>query len=95
MKRYIAMTQLFFTQDKWMDQSTEAAMGKAIGMHPDQCQQCLANEEIQDDVLLQRIKGEKAFKLEATPTFVIGKEIFEGVPTLDDIEKLIAKAQIP
>ncbi len=95
MKRYVAMTQLFFTQDQWINQNNDAPLGKAIGMPLAQCQKCLGNEKIQDDVLLQRLNGQKAFHIEATPTFIVGKHIFEGAPTLDEIEKLIAKAQNP
>jgi len=95
MKRYVAMTQLFFTQNQWMDQNSDAPLGKVIGMDLNQCQQCLKNEKIQDNVLLQRLNGQQTFKIDATPTFIVGKYIFAGVPTVDEIEKLIAKAQNP
>ncbi|MEN8236582.1 MAG: DsbA family protein [Pseudomonadota bacterium] len=94
-KRYNAMTQLFSTQDQWINQDPENSLSKAIGMNIKQYQKCLTDEKIQDNVLLQRLNGEKTFSLEATPTFIVGKHVVEGVPPLDEFENLIAKVQNP
>ena len=52
---------------------------------------CLANKDIEDHVLNDRISGAKKFKIEATPTLIINDKKFDNPHNYKKLKKTIEK----
>jgi len=54
-------------------------------------EECLNNNQVEDHILEERIKGAKKFKIEATPTLIINGEKFENPSNYKKLKKYIEK----
>ncbi len=54
-------------------------------------EKCIANSEIEDFILEDRINGAKNYKIEATPTLIINGEKFENASNYKKLKKYIEK----
>ena len=54
-------------------------------------EKCIANKEIEDFVLNDRIEGTKKFKVNATPTIIINNEKFEKPLNYKNLKKTLEK----
>jgi len=54
-------------------------------------EECLNNNQLEDHILEERIKGAKNFKIEATPTLIINGEKFENPSNYKKLKKYIEK----
>ena len=54
-------------------------------------EKCIANKEIEDFVLNDRIEGTKNFKVNATPTIIINNEKFEKPLNYKNLKKTLEK----
>ena len=54
-------------------------------------EKCIANSEIEDFILEDRINGAKNYKIEATPTLIINGEKFENTSNYKKLKKYIEK----
>ena len=52
---------------------------------------CISNEEIENYILEDRIKGAKKYKIEATPTLIINGEKFENSSNYKKLKKYLEK----
>ena len=53
-------------------------LGKEIGLSNDSMDKCLSNKEIEDQILDERIKAQKEYKISSTPTIYINKKQYKG-----------------
>ena len=68
---------------------------KKIGTEVDLTQQemdkCLKNDSLQDEILNLRIKAQKKYKIESTPTIFINEKKYNGEIKYKEFEKIIKK----
>ena len=50
---------------------------------------CLKNEQIQDEILEQRIEAQKKYKIESTPTIIINEKKYSGKVDYKQFKKAI------
>ena len=53
--------------------------------------ECLNNDKAQDDILNQRIEGQKKYKIESTPTIYINEKKYTGKVNYKQFKKLVEK----
>ena len=52
---------------------------------------CLENDEIQDDILNQRIEAQKKYNIDSTPTILINEKKYNGKVDYEQFKKEIQK----
>jgi protein-disulfide isomerase len=85
---------LFKTQDQWLTEDAVeklATIAATAGMDRPTFDACLANKDIEAQIVATRKAGEDAFGINATPTFIINGVKREGEQTYDDLKALFAK----
>jgi protein-disulfide isomerase len=85
---------LYSTQQKWSrDQNPVVAMSRIAllgGMNQAKIDACLKDTTVAEAILKQRIDGQKAFGIKATPTLIINGKLFSGGLTLDEFRVIAA-----
>ena len=88
---------LYKNQSSWVRGSTIDDLNKNLkdvvkesGFKLD-FEKCIANSEIEDFILEDRINGAKNYKIEATPTLIINGEKFENTSNYKKLKKYIEK----
>ena len=88
---------LYKNQSSWVRGSTIEDLNKNLkdvvqesGFKLD-FEKCIANSEIEDFILEDRINGAKNYKIEATPTLIINGEKFENTSNYKKLKKYIEK----
>ena len=88
---------LYKNQSSWVKGSTIDDLNKNLkdvvqesGFKLD-FEKCIANSEIEDFILEDRINGAKNYKIEATPTLIINGEKFENTSNYKKLKKYIEK----
>jgi len=84
-KKFNFLTQMYKKQKKWAIGSdiniindSIKTIGKEIGLSNDSMDKCLSNKEIEDQILDERIKAQKEYKISSTPTIYINKKQYKG-----------------
>ena len=52
---------------------------------------CLKNDEVQDEILNQRIEAQKKYKIESTPTIIVNEKKYNGKVNYKEFKKIIEK----
>ena len=52
---------------------------------------CLNNENVQDEILNERIKAQQKYKIQSTPTIYINEKKYEGKHEYKQFKKIIEK----
>ena len=96
-KRYFGLLDVLFRQQsRWAgDKDPIAALGRLTrlaGLSEKAFKACMDNEELANSILARRIEGEKTYKINSTPTFVINGEIVSGAQPFEVFEKAIEGA---
>ena len=88
---------MYKSQSSWVRGSTIEDLNKNLkdvvqesGFKLD-FEKCIANSEIEDFILEDRINGAKNYKIEATPTLIINGEKFENTKNYKKLKKYIEK----
>jgi protein-disulfide isomerase len=94
--RYFSFLDAFFKQQRsWAlaDQGQASAAMKRLaklgGMPEDAFDACLKNQEVQNEVLTQRLRGEREFEVSSTPTLIINGQKHRGGATFQELEKVL------
>jgi protein-disulfide isomerase len=92
--RYFAMIDLFFARQRAWGTASDpiSALARVAGlggMPPEQVQTCLSDKAVERAVLNERVQAEKAFAINATPSFVINGKKYSGGMPLDQFRKAI------
>ena len=66
-------------------------IGAEINLTEKKMNECLKNDKTQDDILNQRIEGQKKYKIESTPTIYINEKKYTGKVNYKQFKKLVEK----
>ena len=96
-KRYFAFLKVLFKQQKSWSSSEDPIeslkrIAKLGGMSSDDFRFCLSNKGLERGIIQMRLRAEKAFKIEVTPTFVINGEKYTGDDySFEALDKVLRK----
>ena len=88
---------LYFKQEEWLKGNTieelnsnlkDVIKNENFGLN---FEKCLADKNIEDHILEDRIEGANKFKINATPTIIINDEKFEKALNFKNLKKVIEK----
>jgi protein-disulfide isomerase len=95
--RYFGLVdKLFRSQDYWAAQPQPIVALKQIGVNEGIDEKtydaCLADQKLKDKIISRLQEASTKYKVEATPSFLIGGKLYSGELPFDDIKKLIDDA---
>ena len=80
-KKFELLTEMYSKQKSWAigsDINKINELIKKIGLDfnldNDKMDKCLENDQVQDEILTQRIEAQKKYKIESTPTIIINEK---------------------
>ena len=88
---------LYLKQEEWIEGNTiEKLTSNLRDIFKDQnfdlnFDNCLADKNIEDHILKDRIEGAKKFKINATPTIIINDKKFEKALNFKNLKKALEK----
>ena len=90
------LTEMYKKQKMWAvgsDIDKINSLIKKVGINFDLSNEkmntCLRNEQIQDEILEQRIEAQKKYKIESTPTIIINEKKYSGKVDYKQFKKAI------
>ena len=96
--KFELLTEMYKKQKMWAvgsDIDKINILIKKIGINFDLSKEkmntCLKNEQIQDEILEQRIEAQKKYKIESTPTIIINEKKYSGKVDYKQFKKAIDK----
>lgn len=66
-------------------------IGLGFGLTKDKMNSCLKNSKVQDEILNERIKAQKKYKINSTPTIIVNERKYEGKIDYKTFKKIIDK----
>ena len=92
------LTELYKRQNEWavgsnieiINESIKK-IGKEFNLTEVQMNKCLANKDLEDKILNQRIEAQKNYKIKSTPTIYLNKKKYEGKRDYKSFKKAIDK----
>ena len=97
-KKFKLLEEIYKKQTEWAvgsDINKINNLIKKIGLDFDltenKMDECLKNSEAQDEILNQRIKAQKQYKIEATPTIFVNEKKYSGKVDYKSFKKFIEK----
>jgi protein-disulfide isomerase len=93
-ERYFSMLDVLFeTQSNWARADDPVAalkrLGKLGGLTEPEIEACLADEELTDGILSQRLAGQNEYDIGSTPTFIIDGKSYPGARDAEEFGELI------
>jgi protein-disulfide isomerase len=93
-ERYFSMLDVLFeTQSKWAraDDPITALkrLGKLGGLNEQEMAACLADEQLSEGILRERLAGQNEYDIGSTPTFIIDGKAYAGSRDVEEFGKLI------
>ena len=104
-KIFKLLGEIYKKQDKWAIGSDINAINESIkeiglksGLTTEKMDKCLKDENVQDQILNERIQAQKKYKIQSTPTILINEKQYKGdhnyKPFKKVIEKILKKYEI-
>ncbi|MDC0524876.1 DsbA family protein [Pelagibacteraceae bacterium] len=97
-KKFDLLTEIYNKQTTWAigsDINKINELIKKVGFNfnlsNDEMDVCLKNDQIQDEILEQRIEAQKKYKIESTPTIIINEKKYLGKVDYEQFKKAIDK----
>lgn len=94
-KYYQFLQSLFDTQNSWVTTNNPDRIFESIamlgGVNADQFRACIADKNIENQIIESRKNGHNILEVNATPTFFLNGEKIEGVPNKNNFFTLINK----
>jgi protein-disulfide isomerase len=94
--KFELLTEMYKKQKMWAvgsDIDKINSLIKKVGINFDLSNEkmntCLRNEQIQDEILEQRIEAQKKYKIESTPTIIINEKKYSGKVDYKQFKKAI------
>jgi protein-disulfide isomerase len=92
--RFFSMINVMFeTQSNWARASDPIAalkqLGKLGGLTDREMDACLADQQLTDGILRERLDGQNEYQIGSTPTFIIDGKAYPGARDAEDFGKLI------
>ena len=98
-KKFQLLGKIYEKQNKWAVGSDINIINKAIkkiglesGLGDDKMDACLKDEDVQEQILNERIEAQKKYKIQSTPTIFINKKKYEGEHEYKQFKKVIKKS---
>lgn len=93
-ERYFGVLQMLFQQqEKWATaQDPMAALqriGELAGIDKADFDACMADKALTDRIVQSRLEGEKKYKIESTPSFIVGDKVKAGELPFEEFQKLV------
>ena len=97
-KKFSFLHEIYEKQNTWYvgkDINTINAkisdIAKTYGMKSDKINNCLNNEDLEEEILANRIDANKKYSITSTPTIFINEKKYDGKYTYEDFKKAIEK----
>jgi len=97
-KKFQLLTEIYNKQTTWAvgsDINKINELIKKVGINfnlsNEKMDTCLKNEQVQDEILEQRIEAQKKYKIESTPTIIINEKKYLGKVDYKQFKKAIDK----
>ena len=97
-KKFDLLTEIYKKQTTWAigsDINKINELIKKIGLNFDLSEEkmnvCLKDDQVQDEILKQRINAQKKYKIESTPTIIINEKKYSGKVDYKQFKKAIDK----
>ena len=97
-KSFQLLGEIYKKQNQWAVGSDINPINESIkkigsdsGLNNDKMDSCLKNENTQDQILNERIKAQKKYKIQSTPTIYINKKKYDGEHKYKQFKKAIEK----
>jgi len=92
--KYLDLMKILYTaQDKWLLADDPVTALKAValqnGITPQQFDACLKNQELLDQIIAERLNGQKKYNIKATPTIVINAKIIQKALNLEELDDIM------
>jgi protein-disulfide isomerase len=93
-ERYFSMLDVLFeTQSNWARADDPIAalkrLGKLGGLNEQEMAACLADEQLSEGILRERLAGQNEYDIGSTPTFIIDGKAYAGSRDVEEFGKLI------
>ncbi len=66
-------------------------IARNYNLNDDKIKSCLNDESLEDEILNERINGNKKYSITSTPTIFINEKKYEGKHDYEDFKKAIKK----
>ena len=97
-KKFELLNEIYIKQTTWAvgsDINKINELIKKVGLNFDlsneKMDKCLKNDQVQDEILEQRIEAQKKYKIESTPTIIINEKKYSGQVDYKQFKKIIYK----
>ena len=98
-KKFQLLGKIYEKQNIWAVGSDINKINKSIkkiglesGLGDDKMDACLKDEDVQEQILNERIEAQKKYKIQSTPTIFINKKKYEGEHEYKQFKKVIKKS---
>jgi protein-disulfide isomerase len=92
------LTEIYKKQNKWAVGSDIKVINESIkeigvkfNLTEDQMNNCLADKDLEEKILNERIEAQKNYKVKSTPTIYLNKKKYEGKRDYKSFKKVIDK----
>ena len=94
-ERYYPLIETFFeTQDKWVVakdwKGALERIARLAGIGTKEFNACLADKRLEDQIAQSRLTAAQQLGVQATPTFFINGNKFDGAPTVEAFDQLLS-----
>lgn len=97
-KNFLMLSEIYKSQDQWAVGSDINIINrslKKIGLNFNldslKIDKCIANEDIQDKILNERINAQKKYNISSTPTIIVNEKKYEGSHDYKSFKKMLDK----
>ena len=97
-KKFQLLGEIYKKQNQWAVGSDINIINESIkkigldsGLNNNKMDKCLNNENVQDQILNERIEAQKKYKIQSTPTIYINEKKYEGKHEYKQFKKEIEK----
>ena len=97
-KNFQLLGEIYKKQNKWAVGSDIKAINESIkeigsetGLGNDKMDKCLGDEDVQEQILNERIEAQKKYKIQSTPTIYINEKQYKDEHKYKSFKKAIAK----
>ena len=97
-KKFKLLGEIYNKQNRWAIGSDINAINELIkkigfesGLDNDEMDKCLKDEQVQDQILNERVEAQKKYKIQSTPTIFINDKKYEDDHNYEQFKKKIEK----
>jgi protein-disulfide isomerase len=90
-RRVKFLNEIFQNQDKYFGNDSDLKLSQLAGIKEADFKACIANQDLQVQVLKQRLTAEKNYHVEGAPTFFLEGKKYSGTLPLEEIDTVLSK----